>query len=517
MAHDTVYPITNHQELSYRTDTTAHTQYAFANPGIIFVDANVTSDGERCFETINAAIDYLNALTGADIPSESCPYLICLAPGIYNEKVWLPNFVSLEGSGVNTCEIIGVGASKSGICTLSVGIGDVRKIHLNPGGYDDGGQITAQLFIRDTLSVFSANEDDFTTVVDGMTLIVTPEGFPTETLTVAGVPSPVIASAADVVSWINSLAENFNAEKLFGRVAIRTNNASPINNHLEITLDKDGTLNPALGFKIDVDTYAQRSQLRSTHFDSLWIDGLIPYALCKAEYGVWCQTYDAGHDSDGGFWKIMQNCTVSNGWNGIICVAGELELKTVYIDFHGRHGIVADSGLIELDGAEALGNALVDVAGKDIVYDNGGQVRSRGSSYATIFRRGSGKLEPAGSRFMFEYIVSGSISISSFINGLKPIPYQCVIESISLVRRVAGSSGTTTVDILLGDSGAVPATIYAAPEDRPSINYVDGNNFVLIKHLPNTILGEGKFLSLDVVDAEVGAEDLCVQITMVVS
>ena len=54
--------------------------------------------GAGDFQTIQAAIDFINQQT-VDAPTITNTYKIIVAPGLYQEKITLPDYVSLQGEG----------------------------------------------------------------------------------------------------------------------------------------------------------------------------------------------------------------------------------------------------------------------------------------------------------------------------------------------------------------------------------------------------------------------------------
>ena len=95
--------------------------------------------GNNSFRTLTEASSFFASLTSSPSsrPSASNPYLLKLGPGIWAERIWLPDFVNLIGAGPNVCQIIGNGPSIDTASTVSIGIDGIRGVHLNPEGYDD--------------------------------------------------------------------------------------------------------------------------------------------------------------------------------------------------------------------------------------------------------------------------------------------------------------------------------------------------------------------------------------------
>ena len=96
-----------------------------------------------------------------------------------------------------------------------------------------------------------------------------------------------------------------------------------------------------------------------------------------------------------------------------------------------------------------------------------------------------------------QFIISGvfsGASVPGFFDPPYPIRTNRTIAEVTLMRRTAGSSGTTTVDILVNGNSVFDTT------PKPSITFSDGDNAVDIVTAVDT--GENSLMVGDFLDAE---------------
>lgn len=73
----------------------------------IVIDSPPSSYSSSDFNTISEAIDYINGLTGSNVPSENNPYIILVSPGVYSEQLFLTSDQTYTGTPLNYVGIMG--------------------------------------------------------------------------------------------------------------------------------------------------------------------------------------------------------------------------------------------------------------------------------------------------------------------------------------------------------------------------------------------------------------------------
>jgi hypothetical protein len=102
-------------------------------------------------------------------------------------------------------------------------------------------------------------------------------------------------------------------------------------------------------------------------------------------------------------------------------------------------------------------------------------------------------------RVVYRWAGNGPFTIDTAVDGGMVVTTACNITGVRLYRRVAGSSGTTTVD--LNQNGT---TLYTTQGNRPSIAYNDADGLVTAS-LPDVVaLSAGDLLTIDIDAVEAG-------------
>ena len=88
------------------------------------------------------------------------------------------------------------------------------------------------------------------------------------------------------------------------------------------------------------------------------------------------------------------------------------------------------------------------------------------------------------------------------------------IDGVAMFLSDNGSSGATIVDVNVANSGSTPATIWAAPNRRPSVDNAVANYTVKYSGVPDTSrkVTAGQNVTIEVDSVATGAQTLCVTI-----
>lgn len=115
---------------------------------------------------------------------------------------------------------------------------------------------------------------------------------------------------------------------------------------------------------------------------------------------------------------------------------------------------------------------------------------------------------PALARFVF----NGKLATATTVDGAFIVPFAGTIVRVTLFRRTAGNSGSTTIDILKNGT-----TVYTTSGNRPSVTSASGNNQVSAgAALPDvTAVAQDDRLELSLVAVEGGnPQDVTVLVTI---
>lgn len=114
-------------------------------------------------------------------------------------------------------------------------------------------------------------------------------------------------------------------------------------------------------------------------------------------------------------------------------------------------------------------------------------------------------------------LIDGVCSLTTVTTGLKyiaPVPVDCWIDAVQIVQSSNGSSGSTIVDVLVGDSGSSPTTCFADTSRRPTLTASDAAYTVATSGVPDTHrkVTAGQVLTVTVSTVSTDSQDLGVTI-----
>ena len=477
----------------------------------LFVGYPLNSGVSPTFQAIRDAINYLRNLPAIDYPSVTNPYKIVGAPGIFAEsELFLPPYVSFEGAGRQLTTIVGSGAGVARI-TMSAGLGSViSNVRFDSSGY--ASKVDAQVVFHgdagNGMIWTPFNQDEYTAVSNGMTLILQTDAVAPVVMTVVGLVGPTLWNATDFSNWINANGGGFYISIVrFGHAVI----AQAIPPTTKLTLHKTGTLNACFGFPTVVDTVAyQLSQIFKAETPGMYnfeIDGSLGSGCI---YDIYSAAY----------WNIVDSGSIYSGDNGVWTEFGDLSITSIYIENFNLRGFLVGTSvikatvLVEADNCECfsiIGGAI------DIEFKNAGAyMKARHTTYNSVLNVANsiGVIYPTATHYTEQFKVTGLITAVTYIDGIRPIPHDAIIEGITVSRGTAGAGGSTVIDIMYPDAGNNPVTLYTTAGNRPTIANTAGDRKVLKAKLPDILkLLSGKWISVDVTSVEAGAPaDLIVDV-----
>lgn len=432
------------------------------------------SAGAVRYTSIQQALDAIAALPSEEQPSISSLHVIEVHPGLYQEFIWLPDWVSLKSLMPATAILQGSG-SGSDKAILSVGLGAVDSMTLLSATSPDA---TAGVFLRNITSAFT-DEESFT-IGNGDTLIITPRLQSQETFTFAGTET----TAQNVVDLINATAVNLLAIMRFGRVEL-IHTATPKDNGLII--HKEGTVNAALGFSTTTDLNTDPPNFEVQFLNRITIaSNVVDGLLCT--------------DRGGGLLLMNELIVFGVSGNGVHVEANSVFAMTNPFVFLNPNGIVLDAGS-ELQ--IMSGRSILNFT-QDLVIASTAELIANNFVYAR--RPSTGTLIPSGTRLSFVWEVVGNLTTGIFIDGGRTMPFDMTIESVTMWRGVAGTPATDLiVDLNKAAPGGSPATIYTTQANRPKITSDGTDNETELAALPDVLnIAQGEFLSIDIDAVEAG-------------
>ena len=125
---------------------------------VITVSKNV---GSADYTTINGAIDYINDLilsSNPNKPTHNNPFKIIVSPGIYQEHLTLPDYVSLEGEGSNVTVIRRLDGADTVEDGALIIMGESSRLeNLELQHYESGGDYSAIVYANHKSNLIFSN------------------------------------------------------------------------------------------------------------------------------------------------------------------------------------------------------------------------------------------------------------------------------------------------------------------------------------------------------------------------
>jgi hypothetical protein len=126
---------------------------------------------------------------------------------------------------------------------------------------------------------------------------------------------------------------------------------------------------------------------------------------------------------------------------------------------------------------------------------------------------GTGPAATLATRIPLSWEMNGPLRAITDADGYRRVERDCEIVSVSLSRVIAGTAGSTVLDLSRIPAGSPPsakASLYVTQANRPTINYADTDHAVLCA-MPDVIaLGAGDLLAPDIDSVESGTPRTCV-------
>jgi hypothetical protein len=466
-------------------------------PSKFFGTVDVTqnpSDDLLNFQDINNAIDYLVGLPESENPlSGNAFWNIRLNGGAYIQRFDLPVNVGLVGVGSIGQLIIGGSDVQTDDAVVSIRNGSLSNIIIQPVGVS--GNPESMILIKNSLSVYTKRQSDWTLPLDGTELKITPEAQAQESFVFTATEVDAVSVAAFIVA--NGI--NITAVATHNMVEIKGKAGQPL------TVNKTGTANVRLGFSTIVDEKSVANEFELLVLKSILLVG--NSAIDKA----------VNFTDDGGGRYAMADVFSGGSQYGIYFEDGSSGiLRNSFPSLHATAGVyLEDNVLAEFENGKSKLN------GTDVYIGNNSELIARSFAYEKITNNGI--LTPSGSRITLEWNVTGVLGVGTFIDGPRAIPYDITIESIQFVRRNNGTAGSTIIDINYGPSGGGEITLYTNQANRPTVTSAEGDNTVKLAILPDIVqIPKGYYLSMDIDQVEGGGgplapSDLYVTLTGVVN
>lgn len=457
------------------------------------VDVTVEpSDDVLNFQLVNDAISYLEALPESENPIAGILWGIRLHSGLLFERFDLPVNTSIVGVSPVGQAVLGGSDVQTGDAIISVRNGSVASLILQAIGVT--GNPETMFWVKNSLSVYTKRDSVWTLPLTGTELKITPQGFSQETF----IFTASEVDAATVAAFIVANGVNLTAVAKHNTVEI----TGTINQSL--TVDKTGTANDRLGF--------------STITNETTVSNNVEILVAKELAIVGNTSIDKAvlfSDNGSGQYALI-NTKTAGTQNGIYFEDGaEGIIRSSFPSLHSNAGVYIESNAIaQFEG----GNSKINI-GQDVI--NHGTLIANSFSYKKIIN--TGILIPSGSRITFEWNMTGVLVPGTFIDGSRPVPYDMTIESVQFARRINGTDSDTIIDINTGNSGGGESTIYTTQANRPSVNFVEGNEIVKLATLPDIMnISKGDYMSIDIDQVEGGGgpnapSDIYVVVTAVVN
>lgn len=459
----------------------------------LILNPNGAKDAD-VFSSVADINTFIDSLDVGEQPSSTRFFNIEWHPSTLVEDVWLKDFVSLTGVGGIGQHLI-LGDSFSNGIMLSLGLNSTLTrgsiLRIAPPAKN------LAVLLRNSNSIFTIREDSFGTINAGDVLKITPSPGSQVTITFVGGESTASAVASVITAQGGPDVE---AVARGGFVEIRHVTIGDV-----VTVNGTGapnTANVALGFSNDTDTVINTIGLESRAIDNCVIFGGVPFT-------------DSGIlSSDRNSISAIKDveCLPGAGSTALKLIDQSAMIANNFLNFGSGTGLdVGPSCNLTVIVGSIFANSVLDLN-----IDPAGILNAHGLSYTSRNLNG-GMITPKGDikRIAFNFI--GNIAIGNF-DGIKGIPYDSVIQNITVSREVQGIAGTTEIDILKGASGGAASTIFTTTANRPKINAIDGNNLVIESLDPDILnLNKGDFLIATVLTKETGTpQNLNITIDMVV-
>lgn len=173
---------------------------------------------ENVFPTLQAALAFIAAQTGAAAPSSTNKYLIDLCdPIIYGQEHWLPDWCFLRSAGQDFSALVEPVGSVGGDFIISVGVGSIQNLGIATGLIASNNFATV-VVIRDSGSLYSLLQENFV-IAPADTLVFRVDGGPgTITINLTSGTRTASQVAADINAQGGG---NLIASDQLGRVRVR--------------------------------------------------------------------------------------------------------------------------------------------------------------------------------------------------------------------------------------------------------------------------------------------------------